>query len=146
MEEKQLEPFPCLTARFYGYNDTSNVGLYTTSSTPYTCLTRSKMASLYFNRCIHLLSFREIGLPGLRCISVYGHDWATSFQAPKMIFHWVDHNGPTIQSRVAVIHIIHTAIHVYSMLGPYHPIPIRQTSWDPWFSFSPVKHNSQHLL
>ena len=28
MVEKQLEPFPCLTARFYGYNDTFTVGLY----------------------------------------------------------------------------------------------------------------------
>jgi hypothetical protein len=28
MVEKRLEPFPCLTARLYGYYDTSIVGLY----------------------------------------------------------------------------------------------------------------------
>jgi hypothetical protein len=28
MVEKQLEPFPCFTTRFYGYYDTSTVGLY----------------------------------------------------------------------------------------------------------------------
>jgi hypothetical protein len=31
MVEKRLEPFPCLTARFYGYYDTSTVGLYSES-------------------------------------------------------------------------------------------------------------------
>ena len=28
LREKQLEAFPCLTARFYGYYDTSTEGLY----------------------------------------------------------------------------------------------------------------------
>jgi hypothetical protein len=28
MVEKGFEPFPCLTAKFNGYYDTSNVGLY----------------------------------------------------------------------------------------------------------------------
>ena len=32
MVEKLLEPFHCLTARFYGYYDTSTVGLYTENS------------------------------------------------------------------------------------------------------------------